>query len=158
MRRTNGYTLYLDRAGLALKNTRVSLTEEIGYADTWEHLHWMAKGAIPFEGGARLWARDESTGTVLSVADMREEHEPGMPDGFTRCPKCHGKTCVLVDGVCWECMKLQRGYRSADMDSTVAAVTQAVEDERLDEPRKSLVGLIDEAISEELELERQRKA
>ena len=131
MRRTHGYTLYLDRAGLC---TSDPLTDEVGACETWEQLHWMAKGAEPFERGGRLWARDESNGTVLCMADMRLEHEPGLPDGFTRCPKCHGKTCVLVDGVCWECMKAKRGYDLPDTTAVVAAVTRAMEDESLVDP------------------------
>ncbi len=72
-RRPSGYTLYLDRAGLA---TSDPLTEEVGACETWEQLHWMAKGAVPFERGGRLFARDERRGIILSVADMRQANDP----------------------------------------------------------------------------------
>lgn len=76
-RRTHGYTLYLDRAGLC---TSDPLTDEVGYAETWRELHWMAKGAEPFERAGRLWARDEAAGTVLCMADMRLPERPEVTD------------------------------------------------------------------------------
>ena len=72
-RRAHGYTLYLDRAGLC---TSEPLTDEIGAADTWRQLHWMAKAASFFERAGRLWARDEVRRIVLSMADMRAETDP----------------------------------------------------------------------------------
>ena len=75
-RRTYGFTLYLDRAGLGLKNTRRRLTDKIGFAPDWTALHWMAKGAGPLERGGRLWARDEARGFVLFMADMKLENPP----------------------------------------------------------------------------------
>jgi len=123
------YRLFLDKAGAVPAGYSGSLTVEIGACETWEQLHWMAKGAAPFERGFRLYARSPN-GTVLSMADMDSPREPGMPEGFTRCPRCHGKTCVIVDGVCWECMRVTRGYVSEDMAANVAALEQMVEAEQ----------------------------
>jgi len=67
------YTLYLDRAGIC---TDDPATDEIGRAETWEQLQWMARGAAPFEGGGRLWALDNRTRTVLFMADIKLEHDP----------------------------------------------------------------------------------
>ena len=63
-----GFTLYLDRAGLC---TPRPTTEVVGRADTRTELFWLAKGAAHFERGGRLWATDDRTGTVLSMADMK---------------------------------------------------------------------------------------
>ncbi|MCY4121365.1 MAG: hypothetical protein OXG72_10650 [Acidobacteria bacterium] len=71
--RTAGYTLYLDRAGLCTNNPT---TDEIGHADTWEQLRWMARGAAPFERGGRLWAVNNKTRTVLYMADIKLEQDP----------------------------------------------------------------------------------
>ena len=67
------YTLYLDRAGIC---TDDPATDEIGRAETWEQLQWIARGAAPFEGGGRLWALDNRTRTVLFMADIKLEHDP----------------------------------------------------------------------------------
>lgn len=67
------YTLYLDRAGVATDNPT---TDEIGHADTWEQLQWMARGAEPFEHGGRLWALNNHTHTVLFMADIRLDADP----------------------------------------------------------------------------------
>ena len=51
-------------------------TDEIGHADTWEQLQWMAVGAEPFERGGRLWALNNRTRTVLYMADIRLDQDP----------------------------------------------------------------------------------
>lgn len=68
-----GYTLYLDRAGLATPNPT---TDEVGHAQSWEQLQWMALGARPFERGGRLWALDRSTNEDLSMADIAAPAPP----------------------------------------------------------------------------------
>ena len=68
-----GYTLYLDRAGVCTDNPT---TDEIGRAETWEQLQWMARGAEPFERGGRLWALNNTTRTVLFMADIRLDRDP----------------------------------------------------------------------------------
>lgn len=68
-----GYTLYLDRAGVCTDNPA---TDEIGHAETWEQLHWMARGAAPFERAGRLWALNNKTRTVLFMADIRLDRDP----------------------------------------------------------------------------------
>ncbi|MDE2906928.1 MAG: hypothetical protein OXQ28_12695 [Acidobacteriota bacterium] len=72
-----GYTLYLDRAGVATNNPT---TDEIGRAETWEQLQWMVRGAEPFERGGRLWALNNHTHTVLFMADMRLDADPHAGD------------------------------------------------------------------------------
>ena len=67
------YTLYLDRAAICTDNPA---TDEIGRADTWEQLHWMARGAAPFERGGRLWALNNRTRTILYMADIRLDEDP----------------------------------------------------------------------------------
>jgi len=67
------YTLYLDRAGVCTDNPA---TDEIGHADTWEQLQWMARGAAPFERTGRLWALNNKTHTVLFMADIRLDQDP----------------------------------------------------------------------------------
>ena len=67
------YTLYLDRAGIC---TDEPATDEIGHAETWEQLQWMACGAAPFERGGRLWALNKRTQTVLFMADIKLDHDP----------------------------------------------------------------------------------
>ena len=67
------YTLYLDRAGVC---TDDPATDEIGHADTWEQLQWMARGAAPFEHAGRLWALNNKTHTVLFMADIRLDRDP----------------------------------------------------------------------------------
>ena len=71
--RTRRYTLYLDRAGVCTDNPA---TDEIGHADTWEQLQWMARGAAPFERAGRLWALNNQTHTVLYMADIRLDADP----------------------------------------------------------------------------------
>ncbi|MYG27574.1 MAG: hypothetical protein F4213_16410 [Boseongicola sp. SB0677_bin_26] len=71
-----GYTLYLDRAGVATNNPT---TDEIGRAETREQLQWMARGAEPFERGGRLWALNNTTRTVLFMADIRLDEDPHEP-------------------------------------------------------------------------------
>ena len=68
-----GYTLYLDRAAICTDNPA---TDEIGRADTWEQLQWMARGAAPFERGGRLWAMNNRTRTVLYTADINLDQDP----------------------------------------------------------------------------------
>lgn len=70
---TPAYTLYLDRAGICTDNPA---TDEIGHADTWRQLQWMARGAAPFERGGRLWALNNKTRTVLFMADIRLDEDP----------------------------------------------------------------------------------
>ena len=67
------YTLYLDRAGVC---TDDPTTDEIGHADTWEQLQWMARGAAPLERGGRLWALNNRTMTVLFMADIKLNQDP----------------------------------------------------------------------------------
>ena len=69
----SGYTLFLDRAGVA---TSDPTTDEIGHAHTWEELQWMARGAEPFKRGGRLWARDEQNNAVLYMADIQLDENP----------------------------------------------------------------------------------
>ncbi len=70
---TAGYTLYLDRAGVC---TDHPATDEIGHAETWEQLQWMARGAAPFERAGRLWALNNRTRTVLHMADIKLDQDP----------------------------------------------------------------------------------
>ena len=72
-RKPAGYTLYLDRAGVATNNPT---TDEIGHAETWEQLQWMARGAEPFERAGRLWALNNQTHTVLFMADIKLDQDP----------------------------------------------------------------------------------
>ena len=67
------YTLYHDPAGVATDNPR---TDEVGHADTWEQLQWMARGAAAFERGGRIWALNNRTSTVLFMADIRLDRDP----------------------------------------------------------------------------------
>jgi len=67
------YTLYLDRAAIC---TEKPATDEIGRAETWEQLQWMARGAAPFERGGRLWALNNRTRTVLFMADIKLNEDP----------------------------------------------------------------------------------
>ena len=117
-RRLHGYTLYLDRAALC---TSAPLTDEIGVADTWRELHWMAKAASFFEGGGRLWARDESRGIVLSMADMRQETDPHgacRTFGDEELQALHAAAAVLK----------KHGFTS-DLGACIAAAEQADADE-----------------------------
>ena len=68
-----GYTLYLDYAAVATENPS---RREIGHADSWEQLHWMAKGAETCERGGRLWATDHAEKRVLVMADMKLKQDP----------------------------------------------------------------------------------
>ncbi len=67
------YTLYLDHAAIC---TEKPATDEIGRAETWEQLQWMARGAAPFERGGRLWALNNRTRTVLFMADIKLNEDP----------------------------------------------------------------------------------
>ena len=117
-RRTNGYTLYLDRAGLL---TCEPLTDEIGVADTWTQLHWMAKAAAFFERAGRLWARDEACGIVLSMADMRQEAHPHVSWRTFSDEDLH--TLRAADAV------LKKYGFTSDLGTCIAAAEQANADE-----------------------------
>ena len=67
------YTLYLDRAAICSEKPA---TDEIGRAETWEQLQWMARGAAPFERGGRLWALNNRTRTVLFMANIKLNKDP----------------------------------------------------------------------------------
>lgn len=69
----NGYTLYLDRPSSGTSNPDVI---EIGRANTWQQLQWMAAGAAPFKNQGRLWALNNGTRDVMSIADIHLEQEP----------------------------------------------------------------------------------
>ena len=66
---SKSYTLFLDHAGVAAATPE---TREIGQARTRQELQWMARGALPFEQGGRLWARDEEHHAVLEMTAIQQ--------------------------------------------------------------------------------------
>ena len=120
------YTLYLDRAAICTDNPA---TDEIGRADTWEQLHWMARGAAPFERGGRLWALNNRTRTILYMADIRLDEDPARHRGTAMTPG-QAALRVRIDRRRW-----LRGTRDATCATPTRATSASSEPSR--EPRGS---------------------